>query len=155
MLRCPHLIFNLHHCALTSEQRELLWWFFFRFRRLGLQLAFRGQAFGLGKHNGNLLEVGANGIFEAGLMEASGGVIHSDTDAAIGCAGATMNGADLLVAKELRHRVAAKGDDDLGIDRRNLPIKVVIAGVDFLWEWIAVAGGTAFYNIGDKHIRAL
>src|SRR5260370_9145524 len=118
----------------------MLWWFFFRLRRLGLQLAFRGQAFGLGKHNGNLLEVGANGIFEAGLMEASGGGIHGDTDAAIDCAGATMNSDDLLIAKELRHKREAKGERHLGVGRRKLPPKEVFAVGAFLCDWSARAG---------------
>src|SRR5260221_1029899 len=91
------------NCAPTLEQGELLWWFFFRLRRLSLQLAFRDQAFGLGKHNGNLLEVGANGIFEAGLMEASGGGVHCDKDEGLCRAGATTHSAYLLLALSTRH----------------------------------------------------
>jgi len=65
-----------------------------------------------------------------------------------------MNGANLLVPKELCHRVAAQRDDYLWLNSLYLPIKVVIAGFNLFWQWIAIIWWATLHDICDKYIGA-
>ena len=117
-------------------------------------IAFGCHALGFGDDDGYFFEVGADGVFKAGLVQTGGGMIHSDADAPVDLARSAMDDADFFVAKEFRHRMAAQSNDDRGIDGGDLPVKIVVAGSDLYWLRVAVARGAAFDNVGDKDVRS-
>src|SRR3984893_3816067 len=105
--------------ALLLEHGHLLWWFFFDGSGFGFLFALGSHAFGLLDNHGNFFEVGANGVFQASLVQNGGGMGHGNTDPLINSTGATMNHADFFAAGELRHRVTTEGNDDAGVDGGN------------------------------------
>src|SRR5579859_7168381 len=135
------------------EHGHLLWGFLFDRGWFSFGFAFGLHARGLLDNHGNFLEVGANGVFQAGLVQTGGRVIHSDTDTSINSAGAAMNHADFLAAEELRHRVAAKRDDYVRVDGGYLAVEVVVARPNFARLRVAVIGRATLHHVGDKHIR--
>src|SRR2546421_8874079 len=114
------------------------------------------------KSNRYLLEVLAQGYFVAFCAQSRSRVEHGDTNIAIffrlplpaDNTGPAMNSADLFSAKELCHRVAAQGNDDQRLNGGYLPIKIVVACVNFCGQWIAIIGWPALYYVGDKNIFA-
>src|SRR5438874_1331001 len=106
------------------------------------------------KSNRYLLEVLAQGYFVAFCAQSRSRVEHGDTNIAIFFTGPAMNSADLFSAKELCHRVAAQGNDDQRLNGGYLPIKIVVACVNFCGQWIAIIGWPTLYHVGDKNIFA-
>src|SRR5258708_35397692 len=104
------------------------------------------QAFRLRNDEGNFFEIGADGIFQIRPVEACRGMIHCDTDVAIQFASPPVNGGYLLIAKELRHRGATQGDNDLRLDSGKLPGKIVVAGIDLFGRRVANSWWPAFPN---------
>jgi len=80
---------------------------------------------------------------------------HRDTNIAIFFAGTTMNNADFLTAKELCHRNASQRYDNQWFQSGNLPLKIIVAGVNLHWQWITILRWTALYHVRDKNVRAL
>src|SRR3954462_15397069 len=82
-------------------------------------------------------------------------MVHSNINTSVSTSCAPMNRADLLAfGKKFRHRKTAKGYNCLGIESRNLPIEIAIAGYYFIGIGITIVRGAAFYHIGNKDIRA-
>ncbi len=93
---------------------------------LRLELAFGGEALGFGEGGWDgALEVVYDGLLERGLVQGGGRMIHGDDEASVDELGLAVDLADLGGREEAHHRVAAKGDDNLGIDGGDLLGEIV------------------------------
>src|SRR5689334_12429509 len=80
-------------------------------------------------------------------------MVHGNTDITILLACPTMNRADLLITKELCHRITAKCHNNTRSNGCYLLIKIVIARSNLLRQWITVIRWPTFYHVSDKYIR--
>ncbi len=88
-------------------------------------------------------------------MQGRRGVVHRDNQPPAFTLRLPVNTGDALTRKPAGHRETSQRNNDLRVDRRDLPLKVGRTGGHLIRQGVSIARRPAFHHVGDENVLSL